>query len=91
MIKKIGKKYYVVHGHTKKKGSRTDKTRGSVIGEHNTYEEALAQHRAIEASKAEARAKRRAARAGASDGGKEPTKAKKTAKTAKKTAKKAKK
>lgn len=31
MIKKIGSAYVVVHGHAKKKGSKTDKPKGTVI------------------------------------------------------------
>jgi len=50
-VKKRGSKYCVVHGHAKKKGSKTDKPKGSTIACHDTKKEALAQHRAIMASK----------------------------------------
>jgi hypothetical protein len=43
MIKKSGSGYAVVHCHGKDKGK--------AIGKHKTYQEALAQHRAIEANK----------------------------------------
>jgi len=43
MIKKKDGKYYVVHCHGKDKGK--------VIGKHDTYKKALAQHQAIEISK----------------------------------------
>lgn len=55
MIKKIGNKWAVVHCHGAKKGK--------VIAKHATYEEALKQHRAIEASKARREKARRAIRA----------------------------
>lgn len=50
-IAKRGGKWCVLHGHPKKKGSKTDKPKGATIACHNTRKEALAQHRAIMASK----------------------------------------
>ena len=47
MIVKQGSKWAVIHAHKKKKGSKTDKPKGSVIATHATKAEALAQHRAI--------------------------------------------
>jgi hypothetical protein len=41
----------VVHGHAKKKGSKTDKPKGTVIKCHPTRKKALAHHAAIMASK----------------------------------------
>jgi len=57
MIEKRGKKWCVVHGHAQKQGSKTDKPKGSVIKCFDTRAEALAMHRAIEASKARAKKK----------------------------------
>lgn len=50
-IKKIGSMWAVVHGHPKKKGSKRDKPKGTIIAKHKTKKGALAQHRAIMASK----------------------------------------
>lgn len=43
----------VVHGHAKKKGSKTDKPKGTAIKCFKTRKEALAMHAAIMAGKAE--------------------------------------
>jgi len=51
MIEKRGSKWCVIHGHPKKKGSKRDKPKGSVISCHTTKKAALAQHRAVMASK----------------------------------------
>jgi hypothetical protein len=51
MIIKRGNEWLVVHGHPKKKGSKTDQPKGTVIGRHKTKAAAQAQHRAIMASK----------------------------------------
>lgn len=47
MIKKVGKKWAVVHGHAKKKGSKTDKPKETVIAKFTTKKAALQMHRAI--------------------------------------------
>lgn len=58
MVKKIGNAYCVVHGHPKKKGSKTDKPIGTVIkcfnfnpkvkgSEARAKAKAMAMHRAI--------------------------------------------
>lgn len=47
MVKKRGNKYCVLHGHPKKKGSKTDRPLGSVIKCFNTEKEARAMHTAI--------------------------------------------
>ena len=47
MIEKIGNKYCVLHGHPRKEGSKTDMPMGTIIKCFDTYEEALAMHRAI--------------------------------------------
>lgn len=52
MVEKRGSQWCVLHAHPKKKGSKTDKPPGSVIHCFPTKEKALAQHRAIMASKA---------------------------------------
>lgn len=51
MIKKVGKKWAVVHGHAKKKGSKTDKPMGTVMATFTTKKAALRMHRAIIISK----------------------------------------
>jgi len=51
MIVKRGNKYCVVHAHSKKKGSKTDKPAGTVIKCFNTRKEAEAMHKAILANK----------------------------------------
>jgi hypothetical protein len=43
--------FAVVHGHPKKKGSKRDKPKGSIIAKHKTKKEAVKQHQAIMASK----------------------------------------
>lgn len=50
VIKK-GNSFCVVHGHKKKKVSKTDKPKGSVIACHPTKEKAIKQHIAIKLSK----------------------------------------
>lgn len=50
-VKKTKGGWAVVHCHKKKKNSKRDKPKGSVIGRHKTKKEAVAQHRAIQASK----------------------------------------
>ncbi len=50
-VKKIGSMFAVIHAHSKKKGSKTDKSKGSVISKFKTKKEAMAQHRAIMANK----------------------------------------
>lgn len=50
-IKKKGGKHCVVHGSPKKKGSKTDKPKGTVIACHKTKKAAVAQHQAIAISK----------------------------------------
>lgn len=50
-VVKRGSKHCVVHGHPKKKGSKTDKPKGTVIACHKTKAKAQAQHKAIMASK----------------------------------------
>ena len=49
-VKKING-FAVVHGHKKKKGSKRDKPKGTIIARHKTKEEAIRQHQAIMASK----------------------------------------
>lgn len=51
MIEKRGNKWCVVHGHTRKKGSKTDKPKGTVIKCFSTRAEAEKMHRAIMANK----------------------------------------
>jgi hypothetical protein len=51
MVVKKGNKYCVVHGSPKKKGSKTDKPKGTIIKCFDTESEALKMHRAIEISK----------------------------------------
>jgi len=51
MVRKRGNKWCVLHGHPKKKGSKTDKPMGSVIKCFSTKKEAMAMHRAIMAGK----------------------------------------
>lgn len=50
-IAKRGSKYCVLHGHPKKKKSKRDKPKGSVIACHPTKARAVAQLRAINISK----------------------------------------
>ena len=61
MVVKRDGKWCVVHGHPKKKGSKTDKPKGSVIkcfpGTPEGKKKAEAMHRAILASQAEAKKK----------------------------------
>jgi len=47
MVKKIGSNWCVVHGHPKKKGSKTDKPAGTIIKCFRTKKEAEAMHQAI--------------------------------------------
>ena len=47
MIEKINGKWCVVHGHPRKKGSKKDKPKGSVIKCFETKEKAEAMHTAI--------------------------------------------
>lgn len=47
MVKKINGQYCVVHGHPRKKGSKTDKPMGSVIKCFNNARDAFAMHYAI--------------------------------------------
>jgi hypothetical protein len=51
-VKKTNSKWAVVHGHPKKKGSKTDKPKGAVIKSFKTKAEADRMHRAIMANKA---------------------------------------
>jgi len=51
MVVKHGQHWAVIHAHAKKKGSKTDKPKGSVIKEFSTKKQALAMHRAIILSK----------------------------------------
>ena len=56
MIKAIKRKgkivgYGVYHAHPKRKGSKTDKPRGTLIKAFSTKKKALAMHRAIMANK----------------------------------------
>jgi hypothetical protein len=46
-VVKRGNKYCVVHGHPMKKGSKTDKPKGSIIHCFPTRKQAEAQHKAI--------------------------------------------
>ena len=46
-IKKVKGGYATVHAHAKKKGSKTDKPKGSIIAKFPTKKQAIAQHRAI--------------------------------------------
>jgi len=46
-VVKRGNQWCVVHGHPKKKGSKTDKPKGSIIKCHPTAKKAYAQHYAI--------------------------------------------
>ena len=50
-IQKRGDEWCVLHGHPKKKGSKTDKPKGAVIACHPSKKKAVAQHRAIVISK----------------------------------------
>jgi len=47
MIERRGNKYCVVHGHTQKKRSKTDKPIGTIIKCFNSLKEATAMHNAI--------------------------------------------
>lgn len=51
MIKRVGDMWAVVHAHTRKKGSKRDKPKGTIIKKFRTKKEALAMHRAIMANK----------------------------------------
>lgn len=50
-IKKVGDDWAVIHAHARKKGSKTDKPKGTIIKKFDTKEKALAMHRAIMANK----------------------------------------
>ena len=49
-VVKRGKKWCVVHGHPKKKGSKTDKPKGSVIKCFSSRKKAMSMHYAIRMS-----------------------------------------
>ena len=51
-VVKRGRKWCTVHGSPRKKGSKTDKPKGSVIACFPTKKAAMRQHRAISMSKA---------------------------------------
>jgi hypothetical protein len=48
MVEKRGGKYHVVHGHKRKKGSKTDKPKGTTITSFDDPQEAYAMHYAIQ-------------------------------------------
>ena len=52
MIKKVGKMWAVVHAHPKKRGSKRDKPKGTVIKKFKTKKAAYKMHRAIASSQA---------------------------------------
>lgn len=52
VVEKRGGRWCVVHGHPQKKGSKTDKPKGSVIKCFESKEKAMAMHRAILISQA---------------------------------------
>jgi hypothetical protein len=52
MVVKKGNKWCVVHGHPKKRGSKRDKPKGTIIKCFKTKKEAERMHKAILASQA---------------------------------------